>query len=130
MAEVEDAIYSRLIGFAGLSALVGIRVYPSLLPQKVTYPAVRYSRVSGERLRSHSGASGLAMPRFQIDAWAETYDEAKAVAKQIRLALDNFSGTVATVKIHAAFLDSDRDLYDDKAEVFAVSADYTIAHQE
>lgn len=130
MAEVEEAIHSRLIGFAGLAALVEARVYPAKLPQGVTYPAVRYARISGPRARSHDGASGLATPRFQIDAWAKTYSEAKAVAKQIRLAMDNFKGTVAGVVIHAAFLDSDRDLYDDKAEVHAVSADYTIAHKE
>ena len=131
MAEVEEAIFTRLTTHAGTTALVVLRVHFNKLPQDVTYPAIRISRVSAERFRSHSGGTNLlTMTNFQIDAWAETYSEAKALAKQIRLALDFFSGTVTTVVIQGVELTNDRDLYDDKAEVYAVSADYTIAHED
>ena len=49
MSGIEEAIYGALTAHAGLSALVDDRVYPMVLPQDATRPAVTYMRVSGAR---------------------------------------------------------------------------------
>jgi len=130
MATIEEALYSKLSNDAGVSGLVSTRVFPNLMPQNPTYPLLVYTRVSGPRIHSHDGSSGLAHPLFQIDSWAETYAGVKALAEKVRLALQGFSGTVATVVINGILFEGDRDLYEDGVEEFRVSSDYRIWHNE
>lgn len=134
---IEEAIYTRLSGWSGLRALVSDGIYPLTAPQNAHAPFVIYQRASGPRLRSIVGGSGQANPRFQIDGYAPTYPAAKLVAAQIRLALDNFRGSIVlpsgrTVVIRACSLESDRDLIDDTADptLFRVSHDFVLWHDE
>jgi hypothetical protein len=98
-------VYARLTGHAGLATLVGDRIYPEHLPQNPTCPAVTYFQVGGPRDHSLAGSSGLAVTRWQVDVWAPTYIEAKAVAEEVRLALDSYRTTTMRV-----FLDNEVDL--------------------
>lgn len=127
---IEAALYSRLTGFAGLSALVSTRVYPATAPQDPTFPLIVYNRISGSRFESLAGSSGLARPRFQFDVYATTYSSAKAVAEQIRLALQGFRGTVASVDIQAVNYNGDSDNYEEDSELYVVSLDFEIIHAE
>lgn len=130
MALIEQAIYERLTTYAGLAALVGARVYPVILPQSPALPAVTYTKVTNEHVQSHGGASGLAMPRFQVDSWATTYASAKAVAEQVRLALLGFRGAVAGVLIGGVLAETETDVYEPETRIYRVSQDYRIAHEE
>lgn len=123
---IENAIYARLTGFAGFTALCSSRVYPVAAPQGATRPYVTYQQVSRQPIRSTSGASGGTRPRAQIDCWGDTYTSARAVAKQVRLALDNFRGTAGGVTVRAASLESELDLKDTEVEpkLFRVSLDF------
>jgi hypothetical protein len=129
---IEEAIFTQLNGWAGLSALAEDRIYPMTAPQNAATPFITYQRISGPRLRSLLGASGQANPRIQIDVYGASYASAKAVAEQVRLALDNFRGTVAGVVIRACSLESDRDLIDPDVDppLHRVSHDFTIWHDE
>lgn len=128
---IETALYARLSGFAGLTAVVGARIYPNIAPPDADAPFVTYQRVSGERLRSLGGAIGYAMPRFQLDAWAGRYATAQAVAAQLRAALVDYTGTPDSgTVIHSVMLENDQDLYDDGAKLHRVSLDFRIEHSE
>lgn len=102
--------------------LVASRIYPLLLPQTPTLPAIVYLRVSGPRVQSHDGDSALQHPRFQFSCWAETYAGALAVAEEVRLALQGL--TTAGVGIFENML----DLYDAETGWFQVPVDITIWH--
>lgn len=133
MAELEEALLSRLANYGGLSALVVARIYPMILPQKPTLPAVTYQRIDGERESGMTQEHGMAHPRMQVDCWAATYSAAKAVATQVRGALQRWSGTVAGVTVLDSFLESDRDLYEPGTggqDIFRVSLDFLIWHRE
>lgn len=92
MAIVNDNIFTRLSNFAGLTALVpAARIYSGKANEGTAVPFVVITRVSGAREASLSGPAGLAMPRFQFDAYSTTYDNAKAIADQIRYAIDGYS---------------------------------------
>lgn len=134
---IEQAIYARLAAFSGLSALVGTRIYPLFAPERPVSPFVIYQRISAERTGSIYGPSNIAIPRFQIDAYATTYAGAKAVATQVRLALDNYRGTVSytggSTKIRCAVLANDLDLYEDSIQpdpLYRVSMDFMVYHDE
>ncbi len=130
MAELETALYSRLTGYSGLSTLVSARVYPLILPQSPTYPAVTYQRIDGPRESALSAEMGLAHPRIQVDSWGKTYASAKAVATQVRGALQRHSDSGSDPVWLDTLLDNDEDSYESDIRVYRVRADYIIWHRE
>jgi hypothetical protein len=106
------------------------RCYPVKLPQNPTYPLILYTKISGMRDHHLTGPSGHAHPRFQIEAWAETYAGAKTLSEAIRGALDGYTGTASSTKISSCLLDSERDVYESEIEVYRVIQDYLIWHDE
>jgi len=127
---MEAGLFSFLSGEQNVTALVGSRIYPLKLPQAATYPAITYQRVSGDRIRSLDGPSGLADPRIQLDLWDKTYSGVKALADTVRGALDGFRGLMGTDNIGGVLLLSDSDFYEQGVEVFRVIQDYSIWHKE
>lgn len=77
-----------------VAALVAGRVYPLVVPQQVSRPAIAYQRISGPRTYSHSGPT-LAFARFQITCEGTTYAEACRVAAVVRVALERNGWQVA-----------------------------------
>lgn len=127
---IEEAIVAYLTTYSGLSALISTRLYPLRLPENPTYPAVTYQRISGPRVQSHSGPSGLAFPRFQFDCYGTSYLGSKAVEKQVRAALEGYKGTMGMVNVSSALSQDDRDFYDPNTRIWRVSIDFIIGHEE
>lgn len=97
MSSILELVRARLVAFAGLSALVGTRVYASALPPNVTLPALTFHKVSSPRVHTMGGDPGLANPRLQLTAWGATPLAAEQVREQVRLALQDWaSGDVLT----------------------------------
>lgn len=122
-----------------LAGLIGGRLYPLRLPQRPAVPALTYQWISGHRVHSTDGASGLAGPRVQFDAWAATYLEVEAVMRAVRLRLDGYRGPAGDDStIQGAFFASERDFDEDAAELgtgagealYRRSADFFIWHEE
>ncbi len=139
MALIEEALFSRLSGFAGLQALIGnpARVYPMVFPQGSTLPAVTYQKISKDGETKYSSTTKMAHPRFQFDCWArgvdgvsQSYPSVKAIAEQVRLALSGFIGTVSGVVIDAIRPAGEHELYDPQTQIMRVSMDFQIWHQE
>lgn len=112
---IEEALVWMLTHDSGVVAINGARVYPMRLPIDPTFPAITYQRITGDRVRSHSGPSGLASPLFQINCWggptsvASAYLAAKRLARAVRIALDGFKGSANGQEIHGLFVEDDRD---------------------
>jgi hypothetical protein len=129
---IESALRTRILGDAGISALIGTRIFPLILPQATSFPALTYQRISGERMHSHDGPSGLAGPRIQIDTWATSYIGAKQLADLIRQRIDGFKGTVGSDEIEGIFMDTEREFYEDGdlLKLFRVSMDFFVYYDE
>lgn len=132
---VESEIVARLEVDGAVTALVGsgddARIYPVLLPQDPTYPAVTYQRVSGARLHNLAGTAGFAMPRLSINCWSRTYGEAKSLAAAIRASLDGFDGTLATIRATIKIVNEiDLPEQEPKPDVYRILQDYTVNHRE
>jgi len=135
MADIQQAIYSQLTGHAGLSALIGTRVYPLVLPQNApsaaVLPAVVYQIIGNDRLERHRGASGDARPTVQLSAWALTEASAAAVAAQMRIAITAMTGVVAGVTVTGAANDSGEiHRYEPDTRRYGISLDFRISHRE
>ncbi len=125
---IEADLFAALTGHAGLSALVGSRVYPLILPQNPTYPAVTYQRISTPMAQVVTGAVAAASTRFQVNVWANTYSSAVNVAAQIRAALLAMTG--ATVTVHEVLLDNETEGWADESGIYSRILDVIILHSE
>ena len=105
---------------AGLSALVGSKVFALVIPQGTKLPCITFQRIGGMPANTLSGYSGLEEIDLQIDVWARDYDEAKAVAKAMRAAMPP-SGPQ-----FSAHLIEDQDLYEDGTNYFRVSMEFKV----
>lgn len=125
----EEGLKEYLDNHAGLSAEVDSRVYPMLLPQNRELPAVTYQRISTPRLHEFE-ASFFPHPRFQFDCWAESFPRAKAVAEQVRLALDLYSGAMGDYTVEVAIVEDERDTYEPEAKIWHSMVEAVIWYEE
>lgn len=124
---IESTIYSRLSGFAGLTALVGTRIYPMILPQGATYPAVTYQRIAtAPRDSCMSEDDGIVRANIQVTAWSETFTNAKAIVDQVRAALQRY--TVAGIQ--GIYVIAEYDLFDDEVLKYGASMDFEVVYEE
>jgi hypothetical protein len=126
MAEIGTAIYSRLSNYAGLVALVADRVYPQKVPQDCPLPAVRITETMQAATHTLQADSALKRALYQVSVFAQTYAEAKAVAAQVQAALQDYSGTVATVAINRIIFDGSAALYDDSTQTDHIALDFEV----
>lgn len=78
--------YYALINVAGVTALVGARIYPDVLPEKCSYPAIVYS-FKVTPIMGISGAKLGEDVELPTSCWAETRASADACADAIETAL-------------------------------------------
>lgn len=124
---IEEALTSILKTAAGA---ITMRVYPGTVPQNAELPLIFYVKVSGERDQSLTGPTGLAHPRFQIEAWAETYAAAKGLANVIRTAIDGKSFEIGSDSVLSILIQSERDFSEPDISAHRVIMDYMIWHRE
>lgn len=85
---IDQDLVKFLLGRPGVAALMGQRAYKGKAPPKVTLPHLVYHQVDAGRVRCLRGPTGVAGPVFQLDCWARTGAQAKALAEAIRAELD------------------------------------------
>lgn len=117
----EQAILDRLLATTAVTDLIGDRIYAMRAPHTAPLPHISYQRIATTRPGSLRGPAGLADPRIQVDSWADTNATAKAIADQVRRALDGYT----TETVHALIL-SELDLMDPANERHRVSQDFSV----
>ena len=135
--QLEQGLITYLKTDSSLMALVGngdspvtARIYPLLMPQNYTTPAMTYQRISGPRLQHLDGPAGRAMPRIQFDIYADSYSGAKAIGDALRSALDGYTGLMDTVIVDKCTLETEFDGYTDDTETYRISMDFKFSHVE
>jgi hypothetical protein len=129
--QFEAALFNYLKGYAGLAALVGTRIYPLIMPQNPTLPAVTYQKISGVVDYVMDGTS-IKRPRIQVDAWAKSYASARAVAEQVKAAFDRYTGTmggVGGVQVIGTWIENETDLFEPDTGLYRVSLDFRFEHE-
>lgn len=124
---IEETIYTRLSTFAGLIALVNTRIYPIIMPQGVTYPAVTYQRISAESRESCMIEDvGFARTTFQVTAWGDTFKEVRTISEQLRQALQRWTAS----GVQGTFILGEYDLYDPDSLKYGAAIDAQVVHEE
>jgi len=131
MADIEDLIYSRLSGFAGLAALVATRIYANRAPQNVTRPYIVFHLVTEETPQPQqvTGATDLIRARYQFDCYAENLPAARDVRAQLRLALKRWKSAGPPL-VQVVFALTAIDLSEPETRLHNCTADYEINYEE
>lgn len=95
------------------------------LPEDATFPALTYQSITGITSGNLGGASTLYNDRVQIDAWARTYEQARALVDQVVEALDGHRSD----DFSAVLLTRPRDFFESAPELYRVSVDVSIWHR-
>jgi len=129
LADIESGLFNFLNTSAGITALVGTRIFPLKITEGAAIPALIYHKISGPSEHSKDGDMGLNHPRFQITCWAKTYSDAKAVRTAVTAALNGFAngGTMGVV-VAQIIVENDADLFDPQTFEFGASIDAIIWH--
>jgi hypothetical protein len=127
---IESVIYARLSGFAGLTALVSTRCYPNIAPQNVTVPFVTWRRVSAVRASGMGQDTGIVSARMQLDVFASTYLQMRAVSDQVRQALQRYRASGTDPEVLDTFMLNELDLFDDVTDLHHGVTDVMIHYRE
>jgi hypothetical protein len=123
-------IYNILANNAGVSALVGNRISPLVLPQGSAFPAIVYSEININPNFTKDANSRLDQTRVQIDCLALTYEDASELADAVRDALNVVTpGEYNGVNVFYIQFDNQQEFFDDAADyggVMQVSQDYLL----
>jgi hypothetical protein len=87
MSDFQADLAAAPMGFAGLTALIGNRLYPNSSPADAVCPFVIMYEFATPREATFRDPAAISKPRVQYSIYAKGYGAAKDVADQLRLAL-------------------------------------------
>jgi hypothetical protein len=115
----EKHVYLKLASSPGVARLIGLQIYPIAVPKNATLPFCIYKRNNITRESHLSGPMFMPLVNLQIASWALSYDGARELADEVRLALDGHTGTLAGATIQDMRLMSETDDFLDPTAVGA-----------
>lgn len=129
----EKVVYDLLTGSEAFTALVGLKIYPGLIPQNTTMPAVSYELISSVDIPPINAQAGgvILRSRVQVSVLARTYAEVKTIQEAIRRALLFKSGLIAGVQVNAITRELiGSDERDDESGLYMQGVDFLLIHEE
>lgn len=109
-----------------LSELLCGRIYPGVLPEKSTKPAVTYSEISG---MGHHDID-VAFPRFQFSCFSPRVLEAKQVRTVIENILKRFKGSMGNTRVIQGVVVGKYELYESDTKLHNAIIDIKIIYRE
>lgn len=131
MADLGTAFHARSVADAGIAAIIAKRLYPVAVPQGAVLPYGRYQVISDPRPEHLKGYHASRTVRVQVDCFAETYAEARALAEAFVQAFA-LPATIAGVKFNRGKAEGPRDLGEDvqgKPFIHRASLDLLLEHR-
>ena len=124
-------IYSILSADAGVSAIVGTRIYPVIIGEKVTFPAIEYSVVTRPKDTQKTQASDHDLEVVTFHFWADIqqgqdgYTKVCNIDLAVRAALDFVEGTAAGVTVEHCHFDESKDILAEDSMKIGKEVTYT-----
>lgn len=112
----EAFLFQRLTSQTTVSSLIGARVFPLIAPQGTPLPLVVYQRTAVERPQSLAGNVGNPVVTLQLTTYGTSYTSVKSIARAVRMTIDGWTGTTASVTIQRTTLVTEADGVDMPAD--------------
>jgi hypothetical protein len=129
----ESIAYALLTADAGIAAAVGARVFPGVLPQGQTLPAIVFELVSATPLPviDATVATHLMRSRVQINLLGPDYAALHTLRDTVVLAVRHQRGTIGGDVVHSTLLDYEGPVsFDDALQTWQRPIDLIITHQQ
>lgn len=106
-----DGLKTLLLADAGVSALLGSRLYSVVLPRSYQFPASVYHVYGTSLTYTFAGPDNVAETLVQYDVYGVDATSTRNVADAIRGVLDSYTGTLANgMNVQAVYLQQDLDM--------------------
>jgi hypothetical protein len=97
---IETTLVTLITGTAGVSALIGTRMYPRLMPDNATLPCVVYDEMNTRTEVRADGDTGLRVGRYKLHYWDRSYGGIKAGKAALLAAINGYqSGAVDRIEV-------------------------------
>lgn len=118
-----------------LDAATSAGIHPVMAPQNAAFPLVVYRRTGTRRERDMRGNVGRPVGTFSVSIVSYTYSEAKQIADDIRLAVDNFTGggdgvTIVNTALVSEADNMERPLEGQAKPLYRVDQTYEVRYHE
>lgn len=122
-------IFSLLTANAAVSALIASRVYPVLLPEDPTLPAICYKLIGG-RSDATLSTSGMQRTRLEINCYGADYDGASALRTAVIKALEGYQGALSdgTFLQNADLVSPGTDFFEDEPRQYRCMVEFYLLY--
>ncbi len=117
---IESLIRSLLLASVSVSALVGTRIYPLVLPKDCPLPATDYRLVGGSASPTFD-TTGPQRRRLEVNCWSDVYGDAVTLRKAVVDSLNGFRQGSITIQ----FLQL-QDFFDDELLQYRATVEFYI----
>lgn len=133
MTTIEEALVAHLRWYdAEVKTLVGqVRMYPSLIPEEITAPALAYELTAQNQGMTQSGPDGLfvsvlAIYCVSLGAW--TYATAKALAEAVQDAVEYPTHVWGSIQVARVDTEISGGVWDQDTQDWMVTVTVTVNH--
>lgn len=120
---MEDDLFAALSANTALAAIVATRIYPIILKEGSTFPALTYQRISSPAEHSLQGRSGLSTVRLQITCWADSFSAVASLKAAVREAIHSIHSAAIQ---HVGRLLDERQTFEQDPKLYRVDLDFEV----
>jgi hypothetical protein len=123
-------IYAKLIATPAIVTQVSTRIYPVLIGEKVTYPAIAYTVDCVATDKQKTGVSSHDSETVTFHIWADIqqgsngYEKVGIIDELTRTAFDFTSGTAGGVIVEHSYYVSSKDIFNEERMLIGREAIY------
>lgn len=130
--KAEAITHALLIGAGAVTAIVGTRVFPVVLPEKQPTPAIVYEVVSSVRIGAIDAyaPTHLARTRVQVNLLTVDHNVLRTLRDAVVAAMQFQRGAIGGATVHSVLLGNEGpDSFDDELRVFHRPIDFLLSHE-
>lgn len=106
----EQALYSILSAYDYTGE--DPNIYPGILPQYAALPALTFFRVSTDRRYHMGGQDKPVAVAFQVECYAQAFDDLRVLAKDVHDAANAAGGTYGNEEVEMVDVIDEGDVFD------------------
>lgn len=131
MSDVDAAFRALILSRSGVTDAIGQRLYPEILPDNVTWPAVVYSQISDVPIYTNDnahaeGGTCFRSVRYQIDSYGNSLADVRRVDEAIRAAIGGFRGRSGGRTFGAVMRQNSQVARYDDENLWRITTDYLV----
>jgi hypothetical protein len=111
MSDIGVGIRTYLLTKTAITDIVGTRIYPTILPQNATLPAIVFDVFGGTPDDVLTGSSGSFRAVVDLECISANHITSNDLAEQVRLVTQGYFGAMGDEQINAARLLSRSENY-------------------